>query len=420
MNNFHAITLSYKLCPIAYREVFSFNDEQIATLLKSIKSVVPVEDIFIISTCNRTEIYYHAEHVYNDFIIKLIGIQVGLFSTNFSYYFQFLNGKDAINHLYHVALGLDSMILGDMQIINQVKRAYQLAADLNTVGPFGHRLMHSIFHTNKRVNLETKFREGNSSVASAAVGRAKEFATQFRSPSILIIGLGEIGETVAENLKKFEGSVTVINRTIEKAKSIATKYNYHFLPIEQLDQEINKADIIISAVRSEQPIINCDTFDHIKIRHKLMVDLSVPRSISADVATLKGVYTVNVDELVKQTEQTKLLRESKIMEVSQIVETSIEELNDWNDTHQFSPIIKQFKAALEDIRQKEVKRHLENVDESSAQVIELATKNIIQKIIKLPVLQLKNNCKREDSEQLAAVLQSLFNLEIPASQHKYI
>lgn len=412
MKNFHAITLSYKRCPLKFREVFSFNDEQVKSLLNAITEMTEVNDLLIISTCNRTEIYYTAAEEKSSTILKIIGLKVGLLSMKFSYYFNLLDGKAAVFHLYKVALGLDSMILGDMQIINQIKRAYQLAADKNTMGPFGHRLLHSIFQTNKRVNLETTFREGNTSLASAAVGRAKAFAQQFKQPKIIILGLGEIGTTIAENLKKFHGDVVVINRTSSKATSIAERYGYIAAPISELNRELAHAHVIISAARCEKPLINTESLIAKTNRHQLYIDLSVPRSIDQSVARVTGVHLINVDKLAKQTESTLRKRESKLAEVSAIIEESMLALSEWSENYQFSPVIKQLKAALESIRKEEISRYLNEVDTDSAEIIDIATKNIIQKIIKLPVLQLKNGCKRDEAKNLTQSLIDLFDLTV--------
>ncbi len=394
------------------RERFSFDDEQIKKLLQSIRVVMDLDDLFILSTCNRTEIYYSSKVNYRLELLKIIQFETGMLSKTFTNYFTCIEGKAAVKHLYHVALGIDSMVLGDMQIINQVKKAYQIAADQNTMGPFGHRLLHAIFHTNKRVNIETQFRGGNTSLASASVARAREFAQQFKSPKIVLVGLGEIGITVAENLKKFKGEIVVLNRTLEKAKEVASRFEYKYNKFENLTEEINSAQVVISSVRTISPIITSEQIYSEDIRHQLMVDLSVPRSISDEITEVRGVQLLNVDELTQQTDKTKQLRESKIQEVNVIIESSIAEMEEWQSQLEYAPHIRQLKAALETIRQEEVSRQLDKITTAETAVLETTTKNIIQKIIKLPVLQLKNGCKRDETENLAQSLIDLFDLSI--------
>jgi glutamyl-tRNA reductase len=410
MKQFNALSLSYQQTSLEFRELFSFDDEKVSILLNQFKEIIGLEDILILSTCNRTEIYFSSNTDKVDDVFKLLALKIRLPKESIAKHFTALKGKEAVRHLFEVSLGLNSMILGDMQIINQVKRAYQLSAYEQTAGPFLHRLLHTIFNTNKRVTHETKFKEGNTSLASAAVSRAKEFGTQFRKPKIVIVGLGEIGQTVAENLKNFNGQVVVLNRSIEKAQKLALKYNFDYQPFELLNSEIENASVVISAVRTPEPIINIDSISD-NNRHQLYIDLSVPRSIDQNLAVHSGVIIANVDDLKEQTERTFQKRQGKIEAVNEIINQSIGELKDWQKEMEFSPVIKQLKATLEEIRQQEIKRHLENVDTKSADIIELATKNIIQKIIKLPVLHLKANCMRDDADQLSKTLSALFCLE---------
>lgn len=410
MKQFNALSLSYKDTSIQFRELFSFDDEKVRGLLHQFKSLLGLEDILILATCNRTEIYFSAPKQKVDQVYRLLALKVRLPREMIIKHFNLYKGLNAVKHLYNVSLGLDSMILGDMQIINQVKRAYQLSADEQTAGPFLHRLLHSIFHTNKRVTHETKFKEGNTSLASAAVSRAREFGYQFRRPKIVIIGMGEIGQTVAENLKNYNGQIVIINRSPEKARKIVEKYGFEFQPYESLNSAIENASVIISAVRSEKPIINQKSISE-SVRHQLYIDLAVPRSIDQNLKSHQGIIVANVDDLKEQTEQTLQKRQSKIDEVNYITQQSINELKDWQKEMEFSPVVKQLKAALEEMRQKEVGRHLKGIENSQAELLEIATKNLVQKIIKLPVLHLKANCMREEASQISQTLSDLFNLE---------
>jgi glutamyl-tRNA reductase len=410
MKQFNVLSLSYKQSSLEFRELFSFDDEKVNVLLHQFKELLGLEDILILSTCNRTEIYFTSKTNKVDDVFKMLALKIRLPKDSIAKHFNLHKGKAAVTHLFEVSLGLNSMILGDMQIINQVKRAYQLSADAQTAGPFLHRLMHTIFNTNKRVTHETKFKEGNTSLASAAVSRAKEFGNQFRKPKIVIVGLGEIGQTVAENLKNFDGKVVVLNRSFEKAQKLAQKYNFDCQNFEQLNSEIENASIIISAVRTPEPIINKDSISD-NNRHQLYIDLSVPRSIDSNLSEHSGVIIANVDDLKEQTERTFQKRQGKIEAVNAIINSSIDELKGWQKEMEFSPVIKQFKAALEEIRQQELARHLNGMEDSQADLLNQATKNILQKIIKLPVLHLKANCLRDDADQLSKTLSELFCLE---------
>ena len=210
-NNFKAISLSHKSAPVAIRESVALNEEACRKLLKYFKEFTDLEDVLVLSTCNRTEVYYCADSDRSSEIIKLIGIQKGFedIRAYIPYFENIDQHKKAVNHLFRVAIGLESQVVGDMQISNQVKRAYQFTADEDLAGPFLHRLLHTIFFTSKRVVQETTFRDGAASVSFAATEMAIAFSTEIEQPRILICGLGEIGTDVCKNLAS-----TLKNRSI--------------------------------------------------------------------------------------------------------------------------------------------------------------------------------------------------------------
>ena len=259
---FKAVSLTHKNSPVSLRERVALNAAETAGLLEKIKAFTTVQDALVLSTCNRTEIYYtHEEDISTD-LIKLLGMLKGVdalldYDTHFIRYNQ---GAAAIRHLFYVAMGLEAQVVGDLQISNQVKRAYQASADTEMAGPFLHRLMHTIFFTNKRVVQETSFRDGAASVSYAATELAYDLASAVINPKILIVGLGEIGRDVCKNLsdadqKRSEQDITIINRTAEKAEAEALVYGFKTLPFSQLSQAVAEADIIISSASAPQPLI---------------------------------------------------------------------------------------------------------------------------------------------------------------------
>ena len=192
---FRAISLSHKSAPVEIREVIALDEGSIHSLLLKLKDFFSITDTLILSTCNRTEVYYSHEIDLNEEIIKLIGLEKGLTNVvDYMEYFKIHNeDRDAIEHLFRVSMGLEAQVVGDMQISNQVKRAYQASADLDMAGPFLHRLMHMIFFTSKRLVQETAFRDGAASVSYAAVELIEELTSNTYQPRVLLIGVGEIG-----------------------------------------------------------------------------------------------------------------------------------------------------------------------------------------------------------------------------------
>ena len=410
MSEFRSITLSYKETPIELRERISFeNAEQTSDLLLKLKDAFDIEEALVISTCNRTEVYYSSEENISEKLIEYIAAIKGIDAELLKNHFSEFSSEDAINHLFRVSLGLESRVLGDTQISNQIKKAYQLSTDLHLAGPFLHRLMHTIFYANKRVVKETSLQDGTASVASVAVDVIQSFIPRMDMPKIALIGLGEIGQHVLENLKSENIALTLANRTKSKAEFLAARIGANVGDLEALDSIISDHDVIISAVTSKMPII---LPHHIQRGNtqKLFIDLSVPRSIDPLLESVSGISLYNVDQLEDRTIKAKALREQAVPDAENIISESIESLKSWKNEMEVSPIIKKLKSTLDSIRREELARH-PGLGEKEKALLEVVTKNMMQKIIKLPVLELKAACRRGEAETLAEVLNDLFNLE---------
>jgi len=412
--HFKAIGLSHKNTPLEVRESVALSDSSAKLMLQKIREFTSASDVLILSTCNRTEFYYSSEDDESDTILKLLALVNSI--ENIETYFQYFEKYEysaAVKHLFDVAIGLDSQVVGDMQITNQVKNAYQYSADEGMAGPFLHRLMHTIFFTNKRVVQETEFRDGAASVSYAAKELVEELASHFQEPNVLIIGLGEIGEDLCRNLANIpDFNVTIANRTHQKAVSLATECNFEVLPFSKAKKKINSADIVISAVNSNRPFL---TYDEVKkesiLTYKYFIDLSVPRSIDPIIENIKGALVYNIDNIKNKATEALERRLSAIPMVNKILEEAIIDFNDWAKETEVSPIIKKLKKALEDIRQQEMSRYLKNLNQEESKKLDRITKSMMQKVIKLPVLQLKAACKRGEAETLIDVLNDLFDLE---------
>ncbi|HZI24979.1 MAG TPA: glutamyl-tRNA reductase [Chryseolinea sp.] len=410
--NFKALALTYKTAPVAIREQVSLNEGATKKLHQFIRNYTSATDVLIVSTCNRTEIYYLAEKDFSSEIFKglflLKNCQPG-FEDHFSKY----NGSDAVSHLFEVSLGLDAQVMGDLQISGQVKNAYQWSADENMAGPFLHRLMHTIFFANKRVVQETSFRDGAASISYAAKELAEDLTIDIKSPKVLVVGVGEIGQDFCLNLahSRIE-QVTILNRTQEKAEKLAQKYNFRFGGIEDLLPEIQKADVIVSSVSGTQPLITLDLLRQIKIlTHKYFIDLSMPRSIDAVVEDIPGAIVYNLDDIREKTNETLEKRRAAVPRVLDIIKDSILDFEDWSKEMIISPTIQKLKSTLEQIRKEEIARFIKNAKPEEAQKLEEMSRSLMQKILKYPVLQLKAACKRGESESMSELLNNLFNVE---------
>jgi glutamyl-tRNA reductase len=414
-NQFKVLTLSYKNAPIAVRESVSLNESAGRNLLQKIKEFTPVREALVLSTCNRTEIYYSAKQDYGQELLKLLAIEKGFICIKkIEPYFKHITDANlAVQHLFRVTLGLESQVAGDMQIMNQVKNAYQLASDAEMAGPFLHRLLHTIFFTNKRVANETAFRDGAASVAYATVELVEELTRHLENPRVLMIGLGDIGATVCRNFVKTNlKNVIITNRTYSKAEALAQECNQVATPWEQVWDEIEAADVVISSVPGDCFFIGADAIANTSSKNlKSFIDLSMPRSIDSAIADLPGATVHNIDSIRNRATVALEKRLASVPQVEQIITESMTEFNTWTKEMAISPAVQQFKNTLEQIRQKEIARYVKNLGEVEKDLLEEVTRNILQKIVKLPVLELKAACQRGESDSLLEGLSALFNLE---------
>lgn len=392
--------------------MIALDDALITALLNDFREILGLEESLIISTCNRTEVYYNAEKDYSKEIIAVMASKKGISNiSDFTSYFNVINdSNEASTYLFRVALGLEAQVIGDLQIINQVKRAYQIAADNNTAGPFLHRILHTVFFANKKVFQETAFRDGAASVSYATAELTRTLAESFVGAKVLIVGLGEIGEDLAKHLAGEQFSVTLTNRTETKTTALAAELGLSHTSFDTLKKELNTYDIIVSSV-PVQDFIGPKDFVNKDEGLKFLIDLSIPRSIDPAVETLAGVSLYNIDEIQEKTSRAVEKRIAAIPHVEAIIEEAMQDVRNWSREMEVSPTIQKLKSTLEEIRQEELKKHLKNSSEEMEFFADKLSKSITQKIMKLPVLQLKAACQRGEADKLIDVLNDLFNLE---------
>lgn len=414
-NKFRAISLSHKAAPVQIRELISLSEGDIHRILLKLQDIFSLNDTMIVSTCNRTEVYYSHDLDLSTEIIKLIGLEKTLPDVvNYLEYFQvFHNDREAISHLFRVSIGLEAQVVGDIQIANQVKRAYQISADLNLAGPFLHRLMHTVFFTSKRIVQETSFRDGAASLSYATIELIESLTSNTFQPRILLIGLGEIGEDVAKNMVHLpEAKVKISNRTQSKAEDIAKELNFEVVPFEQVEDAMADADVIVSSMLLSEPFITKLKVKKFDIpSYKLLIDLSVPRSIETSVEDIPGVILYNVDNIRSKTTEALEKRLASVPKVEEIIGESTEEFFNWKKEMMVSPTINKLKQSLEQIRQEELSRFLKSTDEKEYAMVDKITKSMMQKILKVPVVQLRAACQRDQAAEMIEIISDLFNLD---------
>ena len=415
-SKFKVLTLSYKNAPIAVREAVALNEIGCRNLLDKVKEFTDCTEVMVLSTCNRTEVYYTADKEYTNELVKLIALEKSFIATKKVLpYFEAINDHEAaMAHLFRVALGLESQVVGDMQIMNQVKNAYQWAIDANVVGPFLHRLLHTVFNANKQAVNSTNFRDGAASVSYATVEMVEELTAHMEDPRVLLIGVGDIGRDVCLNFQKSRiKHLTIVNRTHHKAVELARKVGAATAYWENVWQEMEQADVVISSVPGD-----CFFISEEKVggfitagNPKLFLDLSMPRSIDIALENFPGVAVYNIDTIRNRTTEALELRLASVPAVEQIISEAVAEFQVWANENAFTPIIQQFKSQLEQIRQQELARYVKKLSAEEAQLVEAITQSMLNKIVKLPALELKAACQRGNVEALGESLTALFNLE---------
>ncbi|UOQ75490.1 glutamyl-tRNA reductase [Hymenobacter sp. 5516J-16] len=416
LHPFKAVSLSFKKAPLEIRELIALDEAACRRFLHTLHHELALTDLLVLSTCNRTEVYYSAARDQSPAIIEALGQLKNLpeVAEYFPYFDILDQHTDAVRHLFEVAMGLDAQVVGDMQISNQVKQAYQWSADADAAGPFLHRLLHTIFFTNKRVQQETSFRDGAASTSYAALELVEELTADLANPRVLVVGLGEIGADVCRHFgdSKLFQDVTICNRTRSKADELAQECGLKVIDFESLVPGLKEADIIISSIARDEPFFTRDMVERLDVlSYKFFIDLSVPRSIATDVEQVPGVLVYNIDAIHSKASAALERRLAAVPQVRAIIEESMIGLQDWTKEMMVSPTIQKLKNALEQIRLEEMDRFQKKMSPEEAKRMDDITRSLMQKILKQPVLQLKAACKRGEADQLIDVLTDLFDLE---------
>jgi len=404
--NFFVLGISHKKANAEIRGKFSLNHEQIKNLLADANNY-EIDGLVMTSTCNRTEMYGFADELRTlvDLLLAHTDADQNLFDT-YAYHYR---NDEAVSHMFNVAGGLDSQILGDFEIISQMKKSFNLAKEMETSNFFLERLFNSVIQASKRIKNETKLSSGVTSVSFASVHYILEQVDLKASKNILLFGTGKIGRNTCENLVKHTHNkhITLINRTKEKAEHMAGKFDLTVKDISELETEIEKADILIVATGAQKPTISPKYIR--KDKPLLILDLSIPKNVHESVQELPNVDLLHLDKLSKMTDETLENRKSEIPLAKAIIAEIKTEFYEWLQTRKYAPTIKALKQRFEQFQAEELdyqKKKLGDVDE--AQISQFSNR-LIHKITRSFASHLKNaNGSTEDS---IALLNKVFELE---------
>ncbi len=343
ISRFYAIGINYKKTDASIRSRFAVSNAQYEAILAE---TIPnsSRDLFILSTCNRTEIYGMATDP--AYLISLIETHTSGDPSLFRSLAYIKQGEAAIRHLFEVGAGLDSQILGDYEIIGQLKAAVRFAKERNCVGPFTERLVNAVLQASKQIKNKTQLSGGTVSVAFAAVQYIRDYFTDISDRNVLLIGTGKIGSNTCRNLQHYlpVKNITLMNRSAAKAAALAHELKVSVAPVENLQQAIDDADIIVVATNADQPILGEKELG--RTGKKLVIDLSIPYNVATSVKTLDHITLINVDELSKVKDETLQLREGEIPKATAIIAEHLEEFLTWIELRRHVHFLKAIKARL--------------------------------------------------------------------------
>jgi len=404
----YTIGVSYKKAEADIRGKFSLSKEAQIQLLKEAKEN-GIDGIFVLSTCNRTEVTGFAEQPFQliNLLCKYSSGTVEEFSTISNVY----KNQEAISHLFRMGTGLDSQILGDYEIVGQLRNSFKQAKKHNTTNAYFERLINHVMQASKRVKNETRLSSGTTSVSYAAVQYIVNNLPNYNKKNILVFGLGKMGKHTCKNLAEYtqNTSVCLINRTEEKAINFVKEYqSIRKATIDTLAEEVKNSDVLIVSTGADFPTI---TKEHIPVDKEILIlDLSMPANVAIEVKNIQNVTLVNVDELSKITDKTLAIRQQEIPFAESIIETHKNEFNEWLNHRRFTPAINALKQSLVSMQQDEIafhKKKLKNFDESHAEII---TSRFIQKITTQFVKHLKD--QETSIPQSINVVSKMFETEL--------
>ena len=413
----YAVGVNHRTAPVELREQLHLSPEEIARALDLLRAQ-GLREAAIVSTCNRTELYAIPENedIGGQHLVDAMKQLRPSARLEDKHFFRLFT-CGAVRHLYRVSSAIDSLILGDMQILGQVKDAYEVAVDAGAAGNVLNHLYMGAFRTGKRVRTETSIGIGAVSISFAAVELAKRIFSDLHRKKVLLIGAGETGELAARHLiSKGVEDITISNRTHEKAVALAGQLHARVVPFESFHEMLHEVDIVISATAAPDTVVKHDMVQramrHRQNRTMLLIDIAVPRDIDPSIDSLPGVFLKDVDSLQSIVDQNIEKRRAEIPRAEIIITEEVVNFFLWFNSLEATPTIQQLREKFELIRALELEKFKNKIGESDFEHVDLLTKRIINKLLHPTMVSLKEPVA--DSGILSTrlqVLRELFDLD---------
>jgi glutamyl-tRNA reductase len=415
------VGVNYKTAPVEIREKLTFSEPELADAMKQLQQQKSILENVIVSTCNRTEIYAVVDQLHTGryYIKAFLADWFHIDLDTLASYLTVLENEAAVEHLFRVASGLDSMILGETQILGQVKTSYLLAQEAGTTGTIFNHLFKQAVTFAKRAHSETEIGANAVSVSYAAVELAKKIFGDLSSKHVLIIGAGKMGELAAQNLygngvKK----VTVVNRTLEKAEQLAKKFAGTAKSLGELSCALLEADIVISSTGAKDYIITKEMMVHVEKMRKgrplFMVDIAVPRDLDPALAELESIFLYDIDDLEGIVQANLAEREKAARQIENMIGPELVAFQQWLQTLGVVPVIAALREkalAIQAETMKSIERKLPHLSERDRKVLNKHTKSIINQLLRDPILRAKELAAEPNAEEALQLFMKIFNIE---------
>jgi len=409
-----AFGINHQTAPLDVREQVAFPSENMEGALRDLVDHRPVKEAAILSTCNRTEVYCNTEEP--DAAVDWLSGYHRMQAANIGPYIYRLPNDQAVKHAFRVASGLDSMVLGEPQILGQMKDAVKSAEQAGTLGLLLHKLFQRTFSVAKEVRTHTEIGANSVSMAAASVRLAARIFESLADQSVLFIGAGEMIELCATHFcAQRPKRVTVANRTLERARALANRYNGHAITLNELPDQLALHDVVISCTASPLPILGKGMLERaVKARrHRpiFMVDLAVPRDVEPEVAEMDDVFLYTVDDLAEIVRDGVEARQGAVAQAEAIIDTSVASFMHWMETREMVPTIRALRDHAERFRRHEVERALRllNKGEDPQKVLESLSRGLTNKFLHMPSHAL-NHAQQDERNALVEFISRLYNI----------
>jgi len=417
----YCLGLNHNTTPIELREQLSLSEDAIRSTLARLACghlTSSIAELVIISTCNRTELYAASSHMAIAELEAFLSDACGIPAKQFSAHAYQYEDLDTARHLFEVASGLDSLVIGEPQILGQIVRALELSRGQNMAGPVLNRLFQSAIHAGKRARTETGISRNPASVSSLAASLAERVVHPIAEAQIVILGAGEMAELAVEALRKRGAKrILVVNRTLERAHAIADRWDAEITTFENLDAALVSADILISSTGAPHTILSAEMVKHsMKARTQrplVLIDIAVPRDIDSDAANIPHVKLYDIDNLNEKLEGALAERMAEVPQVKSILAEEIKEFAEYMKSLEMIPIISDIRQQAETIRLamlEKTLRRLPDLTEAERSRIEAMTQALVKQILHAPTNRLRAEAGSSRAPEYAAVVRMLFNL----------